>query len=88
MKPVRELRDEIAEHVAGGREAVQQEDRWRLLRPGLAVENADAANIQLLVRDQAHEKCFALLTGLFQGEYRRLKYYYRSWRVDRMQLTR
>ncbi len=26
-KPVRELRDEIAEHVAGGGKAVQEEDR-------------------------------------------------------------
>ena len=49
VKPVRELRDEIAEHMAGGRKAVQQEDRWRVLRPGLAVENADAVDIRLPV---------------------------------------
>ena len=49
VKPVRELRDEFAEHVAGGWKAVQQKDRWRVLRPGLAVENADAVDIHLLV---------------------------------------
>jgi hypothetical protein len=37
-KPVRELRDEIAEHVDGGGKAVQQQDRWRVLRPGFAIE--------------------------------------------------
>ena len=58
MKPVRELRDEIAEHVAGSRKAMQQEDRWRVLRPGLAVENADAVDIHLLVHDRAHKKSF------------------------------
>ncbi len=58
VKPVRELRDELAEHVAGSRKAVQQEDRWRFLRPGLAVENADAVDIHLLVRDHAQERSF------------------------------
>src|SRR4029077_8154232 len=45
MKPVRESRDEVAEHMAGARKAVQQKDRWRVLRPRLAVENADAVDI-------------------------------------------
>src|SRR5882724_253505 len=47
MKLVRELRDEIAEHVAGGRKAVQQKDRWGVFWPGLAVENADAIDNSL-----------------------------------------
>src|SRR5215813_11303224 len=40
-KPVRELRDEIAEHVASGGKAVQQKNCLRVLRAGLAVENID-----------------------------------------------
>src|SRR6267142_3077174 len=58
VKPVRELRDEIAEHVAGGGKAVQQEDRWRVLRPSLAVEDPDAVDIHLPVRDRVHGNSF------------------------------
>jgi hypothetical protein len=36
MEPVGELRNEIAEHMAGTWEAVQQQQRRRVLRPGLA----------------------------------------------------
>jgi hypothetical protein len=57
-KPARELWDEIAEHVAGSGKAVQQDDRWRLVRPSLAVENVDAVDIHLPVRDGVHEKFF------------------------------
>ena len=55
-KPVRELRDEIAEHVTGGRKAVQQEDRWRVLRPSLTIKDSDAVDVQLSVRDLGHGK--------------------------------
>src|SRR5579871_2251551 len=41
VKPVRELRHQIAEHVAGGGEAVQEQDCGRVLRPGLAIEYPD-----------------------------------------------
>src|SRR6266436_4465520 len=41
-KSVRELRDEITEHVAGGRKAMQQQDRWRVLRPRFPIEDLDA----------------------------------------------
>jgi hypothetical protein len=57
-KPVRELRDEIAEHVAGGGKAMQQENRWPLRRPSLAVEYIDAVDIHLPVRDGVHGKSF------------------------------
>src|SRR5262249_33522488 len=53
-KSVRELRDEIAEHVPSSRKAVQQKDRWRVLRAGLAVENADAVDIHFPICDQPH----------------------------------
>src|SRR6267378_601130 len=68
-KLVRELRGEIAKHVAGGGKAVQQEDRWRVLRPSLAVENADAVDIHLLVRNHAHEKSVALVTAVCYARY-------------------
>jgi len=70
MKPVRELRDEIPEHVAGGRKAVQQKDRWRVLRPGLAVENAYAVDIHLPVCDRGRGKSFRLVTALCYARYR------------------
>src|SRR5262249_46303534 len=53
-KPVGQLRDEIAEHVAGGGKAVQQKNCWRVIRASLAVENADAVDIDLPVCDRAH----------------------------------
>ena len=57
-KPVRELRDEIAEHVAGSRKAVQQQDRWRVLRPGFTIEYSDAADIRLPEGNRAHGNSF------------------------------
>jgi hypothetical protein len=39
---------------------LQQEDRWRVLPPGLAVKNADAVDIRLLVREDADEKILSL----------------------------
>src|SRR5262245_19236509 len=58
-KPVFELRHEIAEHVAGGRKAVQQKDRWRVLRPGFAIEYSDTVDIQLAERDRGHWNSFS-----------------------------
>src|SRR3989454_8746880 len=59
-EPVRELRDEIAEHVASGGKAMQQQNRWRVLRPSLAVEDLDAVDIDLPERNRAHGKSFPL----------------------------
>src|SRR5262249_48111246 len=53
-KPFRELRDEIAKHVAGSGKAVQQQDRRHVLRPSFAIEDADAAGIHFPIRDCAH----------------------------------
>src|SRR5262249_1170682 len=58
VKSVRELRDQIAEHVAGGGKAVQQEYRWCVLRSSLAIENPNAVDIQLPIRDRARGKSF------------------------------
>src|SRR4029077_3812444 len=59
-EPVRELRDEIAEHVASGGKAVQQQNRWRVLRPSLAIEDLDPVDIDLPERNRAHGKSFPL----------------------------
>jgi uncharacterized membrane protein len=50
------LGDEIAEHVAGSGKAVQQEDRWCILRPSLAVEDLDAIDILLTPKESAMSK--------------------------------
>jgi hypothetical protein len=44
MVTVREPGDQVAEHARRGRDAVQQEHDWPALRPGLAVEDVDAAD--------------------------------------------
>src|SRR5262249_2215489 len=57
-KPVRQLRDEIAEHMTGCGKAVQQEDRRRVLRPSLAIEHSDAVDIYLAVHNSLHGNSF------------------------------
>src|SRR6185295_1826766 len=70
-EPVRELRDEIAEHVASGGKAVQQQNRWRVLRPSLAVEDLDAVDIDLPERNRAHGKLLSSIVNGSDGGYRR-----------------
>jgi hypothetical protein len=48
-----------------GGKAMQQENRWRLLRPSLAVENVDAVDIHLPVGDRVHKKIISLLRSYF-----------------------
>src|SRR6185369_17795566 len=62
-KLIREERDEIAEHVACGGKAVQQENRWRILRPGFAIEYSYAVDIYFLVSDYAHGHSFRSLVN-------------------------
>ena len=52
-KPFCELRDEIAEHVAGSAKTVQQQDCWRAVRPGFTIEDSDATDIHFSIRDRA-----------------------------------
>jgi hypothetical protein len=59
MKPARELRDEITEHVAGRWKAMQQQNRWRVLRSSLPIEDLDAVDIDLAEVDSAHGKSFS-----------------------------
>src|SRR5262249_60057981 len=51
MKPVGEERDQIAEHVARAREAMQQQELRRIGWPGLAIENLEAVDIGGAVAD-------------------------------------
>ena len=47
---VRQRRDQVAEHLRAGREAVEQQDRRGVLRPGLAVEDVQVADLHGLVQ--------------------------------------
>ena len=44
VEPVREQRDEVAEHVARGGEAVQQQKRRRIRAAGFAIEDLEAVD--------------------------------------------
>jgi hypothetical protein len=50
---LREERNEVAKHVAGGRKSVQEEDGRRVPLSGFAVEDIEAVNIQLVETDPA-----------------------------------
>lgn len=54
MEAVCKQWNEIAEHVAGGWEAVQQQERLRIPGPGLSVEDLHAIDICSLVLHLCH----------------------------------
>jgi hypothetical protein len=51
VEAVGQGRDQVAEHLRAGREAVQQEYRRRVLWPGLAVEDVQVADLDRPVGD-------------------------------------
>ena len=51
---IRELRDQVAKHMAGCWKSVQQEQRLSCFRPCLAVENVEAVDVGSLIGDVAH----------------------------------
>ena len=55
METVGEQRDQVAEHVAGGREAVQQEQLRRARRARLAIENVAAVDLGGPIMDGGHD---------------------------------
>src|SRR5262249_1539532 len=64
-KSVRELRNEIAEHVPGTRKAVQQQERGCSFRPRLAIEQVETVEIDLVEVHLAHRGSFqAAVTAL------------------------
>ena len=54
VKSVRELRDEVTEHMAGAGKTVQQQERWRVPRPCLAIEDVEPVDIDLPEADLEH----------------------------------
>ena len=56
MKPIGEQRNQVAEHVAGGREAVQQEQLRRALIARLAIEHFAAVDLGGAVVDGGHRR--------------------------------
>src|SRR5260370_31389279 len=60
MKPVREERDQVAEHVARAREAVQQQQLRRLGWPRLALENVETVDIARAIADRRHKTLLCL----------------------------
>ena len=55
MESIGELRDEVAEHVAGGREAMQQEQLRGALSARLAVEHVAAVDLGGAIMDGGHD---------------------------------
>src|SRR5262249_48899811 len=51
--------------------AVQQQDGWRVLRPGFAIEDLDAVDIHFPKRNRAHRKSFRSVVNGADGGYRR-----------------
>jgi hypothetical protein len=58
-KPVRELWNEIAEHMTGARKTVQQEEYRCVLRPRLAIEDVEPVDVDLPEADLAHCQAFS-----------------------------
>ena len=61
MEAVGEQRDEVAEHVAGAREAVQQQQLRRARRARLAIEDLAAVHLGGSIVDGGHGVSFAVL---------------------------
>src|SRR5262249_29078643 len=55
VKSIGKPRDEVAEHMAGAREAMQQQQCLRVPRPRFAIENIEALDIGLPKADFAHD---------------------------------
>jgi hypothetical protein len=55
VKSFGEPRDEVTEHMAGARKAMQQQQRLRGRRPRFAIENIEALDIGLPKADFVHE---------------------------------
>lgn len=45
--PVRQRRDEVAEHLRAGRKTVEQQDRGGVLRPNLSIENVQSVDLHI-----------------------------------------
>src|SRR5262249_59587357 len=54
MKPVSEKRDQVAEHVARAREAMQQQELGRIRSPRLTIENLETVDVGRAIADGRH----------------------------------
>jgi hypothetical protein len=63
VKLIGDHRDQRAEHVAGRREAVHEQQRGRVGRSGLPVEHGQAVHVGGAVGDVSHQDPSLLLTG-------------------------
>jgi hypothetical protein len=54
VKPIREKRDEVAEHMAGARKTVQQQDRRGVFRARLTIEDVEPVDVDLPETDLRH----------------------------------
>ena len=68
MVAVGQQRHEVAEHMGGGREAVQQEHHRRVGGPGLAVEDVDAVDLRGVKMDRRYRLLFGGIGGPRGGE--------------------
>ena len=57
METVGEQRDEIAKHMAGGGEAVQQQQLRRAPRARFTIEDVAAVNLRGAIVDGGHDAC-------------------------------
>ena len=55
VKSIGKPRDEVSEHMAGARKAMQQQQRLRVRRPCFAIENIEALDIGLPKADFVHD---------------------------------
>ena len=55
MEPIGQQRDQVAEHVAGAREAVQQQQLRRIRRARLAIEDLEAVHVGGAIVDGGHD---------------------------------
>ena len=62
VKPVGEQRDQLAKHVARGREAVQQQERRRVRCSGLPVEHRQAIHFCRAICGFGHESSLIAAT--------------------------
>jgi len=55
VKSIGKRRDEVTEHKAGARKAMQQQQRLRVRRPRFAIENIEALDVGLPKADFLHD---------------------------------
>src|SRR5882724_10511495 len=54
VEPIRELRDQVPEHVTGARKSMQEQELWGSLEAGFPIEDLQAANLSAAIVDSRH----------------------------------